>query len=354
MLAVLLVGSAGGIRAGVWQTEWISHNGHEYRMAAFAISWQGARDLAHSVGGYLVIVDDAAENEWLAGTFTAPHGPAFIGLMQVSLFDTFEEEPGYGWGWDLGPPLEGFKRWGQSEPDAVGDVAIMQTNGEWIDGSRSEVSAAIIERQPAPLPTRFEWRSADGGNGHEYEVVNIPGGLTWEEAIEGAVAHNGHLATITSFEEWHFVVRVALNHWPRATQSVWLGGAQEPGASGPTIGWRWITGEPFAFDFWCETFPLSDPSRNRVALHPAGCLRNWNPGDDPWGYVVEYGTEHYCPGDVTGDQLVGLDDLAGMLAAFGAHVGDPEWNPAADLDFSATVDLSDLAGLLGAFGDNCP
>lgn len=60
-----------------------------------------------------------------------------------------------------------------------------------------------------------------------------------------------------------------------------------------------------------------------------------------------------CLGDVTGDQVVDLADLAGLLSTFGLCAGDPAFIPAADLDGSLCVDLSDLAGVLGVFGSVC-
>ncbi len=61
-----------------------------------------------------------------------------------------------------------------------------------------------------------------------------------------------------------------------------------------------------------------------------------------------------CPADISGDGVVNLSDLAGLLAAFGACDGDPGYNAAADLDGSECIDLADLAGLLAEFGAVCP
>ncbi len=55
-------------------------------------------------------------------------------------------------------------------------------------------------------------------------------------------------------------------------------------------------------------------------------------------------------GDLDGDGDVDLADLATLLAAYGACVGDPNYNPDADFDESGCVDLSDLATLLANYG----
>ena len=58
---------------------------------------------------------------------------------------------------------------------------------------------------------------------------------------------------------------------------------------------------------------------------------------------------HYA-GDIDGDGDVDLADLATLLGAYGACVGDPDYNPDADLDESGCVDLIDLATLLADYG----
>jgi hypothetical protein len=59
-----------------------------------------------------------------------------------------------------------------------------------------------------------------------------------------------------------------------------------------------------------------------------------------------------CPGDLDGDNVVGLADLAVLLSHFGTVGGaDPEDG---DLNGDQNVDLSDLAILLSNFGTTCP
>ncbi len=60
-----------------------------------------------------------------------------------------------------------------------------------------------------------------------------------------------------------------------------------------------------------------------------------------------------CLGDVDGDGDTDLSDLAVLLGAYGACVGDSNYNPAADFDDSGCIDLSDLATLLGDYGCAC-
>ncbi len=64
--------------------------------------------------------------------------------------------------------------------------------------------------------------------------------------------------------------------------------------------------------------------------------------------------EAACPGDVDGNGMIDLADLAGLLAAFGTSSGDPGYNADADIDDNGMVDLADLAGVLAVFGLACP
>jgi hypothetical protein len=61
-----------------------------------------------------------------------------------------------------------------------------------------------------------------------------------------------------------------------------------------------------------------------------------------------------CPGNINGDPMANLTDLALLLPAFGACSGDANYFRAADTNFSGCIDLSDLAALLAMFGAQCP
>ncbi len=59
-----------------------------------------------------------------------------------------------------------------------------------------------------------------------------------------------------------------------------------------------------------------------------------------------------CDGDVTGDNVVDLNDLAVILASFGTPSGATRAD--GDLNYDGAVNLADLAVVLALFGTSCP
>ena len=60
---------------------------------------------------------------------------------------------------------------------------------------------------PGTMASPVQWSIADGGNGHYYEAVLVPEGISWTDAdlIASSKAGDWHLATISSAEENDFV-----------------------------------------------------------------------------------------------------------------------------------------------------
>jgi len=59
-----------------------------------------------------------------------------------------------------------------------------------------------------------------------------------------------------------------------------------------------------------------------------------------------------CPGDLNGDGVIDLIDLATLLAHYDTPSGADPWE--GDLDCDGDVDLSDLAALLAVYNTECP
>jgi FtsZ-binding cell division protein ZapB len=170
------------------------------------------------------------------------------------------------------------------------------------DGSIDDVyvyNRAINDAEVARLFNGgFEDTDGDGLT-DDYETGKlryqaIEGKFTWEEAKADAESKGGHLATITSEEEWHALERV-LGQVP---YGYYLGGTDEK-----TEGvWEWITNEVWNFTKWAKGEP-NDHSNPKYGdsedylqtwKETGDGNRNWN---DIWGvinphskgYILEFG-----------------------------------------------------------------
>jgi hypothetical protein len=240
-----------------------------------------------------------------------------------------------------------------------------------------------------------EWRVEDGGNGHWYQLRSS-GAITWPEANAQAIAHGGHLATVTTDAERQFIAAYLLSIPGSGESAVrrwgpWFGARQiRPSpASEPDGGWSWVTDEPWQFTSWGVNQPDNlcletgdDESYLSVGgsgmwndLPVNGCdndpvvsgMFEWSADCDQNG-LVDYGeivrgektdanangipdccesSAGCCPGDVDGDGAVNGIDLAIVLARWGGPSKD---YPNADANDDGTVDGADLAALLGAWG----
>ena len=58
-------------------------------------------------------------------------------------------------------------------------------------------------------------------------------------------------------------------------------------------------------------------------------------------------------GDVNGDGIVDIKDVAAVSKAFGSQPGMPQWNEAADINRDRKIDIKDVALVSRKFGSNC-
>jgi len=93
----------------------------------------------------------------------------------------------------------------------------------------------------------IQWPVSEGGNGHWYEAISAPNGISWLTAQQEAESAGGYLATLTSQAENDWVLGnfISQDSWIGAVQNV-----DSPDYSEPLGGWEWTTGEPFDFTFW--------------------------------------------------------------------------------------------------------
>lgn len=206
-----------------------------------------------------------------------------------------------------------------------------------------------------------------GGNGHEYEVIWSPGGISWKAAKHEAVARGGHLVTISSAGEGSFVAGLITspNVWYyRAYDSPyyagpWIGLGQGP-ASSPTETWEWVTGEPVSLTDWLPGDPddfdgIENGQENGVSYRGATIgSAGWSDSAGvKGGYVIEYGTPVIGSPQITdvravqraGTKLVDVHyDLAGISGPYSVRLEG-------SVNGGATWTLS-VASLSGDFGSS--
>jgi hypothetical protein len=162
-------------------------------------------------------------------------------------------------------------------------------------------------------------------NGHWYQAVQAPAGLTWYQARAASLAlthsgYPGHLITITSAAEQLFIERSL----PVARELYWWTGAYQdtsaPDYREPDGGWRWVTGEPFVYTNWYPRQPDNDGSGENVLEFDAKLGNLWNDFPD-WrpvsGYLVEFEPLTPPAGGSTAQVVVSPTSVVGGQTAVG-------------------------------------
>ena len=109
------------------------------------------------------------------------------------------------------------------------------------------------------------------------------------------------------------------------------------------------TSDDGAFD-WQVPNVYSAQARLRVVSRDAA----GNTGSDDSDADFTINGTPTCVGDLDGDSVIGLSDLGLMLSVYGTCVGDPAFDPAANIVAGACIDLSDVGLLLSVYGTACP
>ena len=141
-------------------------------------------------------------------------------------------------------------------------------------------------------------------DGHLYDAVAEDGGITWTDARAAAEAMSsgscqGYLASITTEAENNFILKEFQAVAPMIGIGYWIGGYQDPGTTPADAGWKWVSGEAFAFSPWVagapdDGGPLGDEDAIYFVSVSAGGFGGeigWddmNQSETAPGYVVEF------------------------------------------------------------------
>ena len=257
------------------------------------------------------------------------------------------------------------------------------------------IAATLAAGMLAHAQEAVQWRVEDGGNGHWYQFRTF-GQNCFLSNRDAAVAVGGHLMTANSEAEWIFVS----DHARQAGTLGFIIGAAGP-AHG-TMGWTWVTGEPWEYTAWggqppCGWGPYPNNGSSGYYLwtgacgnSPSGvllwddgaqfnqcngpamlCMVEWSADCNSDG-IVDYGQIHDgtfedanangvpdccdngvscdpCLGDLNDDGVVNGADISVLLGFWGL-TGK---GVAGDIVPDGTVNGADLAAVLGSWGE-CP
>ena len=224
--------------------------------------------------------------------------------------------------------------------------------------------------------TATEWRVADGGNGHWYQVSLQRG--SWNTSRVACEQLAGHLVTITSAGENTFVVQLG-------SSNLWLGASATESTGCTLTAWQWVTGEPMNYLNWAGGEPGLCAETCMQFASWGGYSGGWNNYFCDWsqapGYIIEWSADcnsdgivdygqilngqlsdtngngvpdvcevDSCPGDISGNNAVDGVDLAALLGMWGTS-GQGKFD--CDIDNDGLVGASDLAFVLSDWGP-CP
>jgi hypothetical protein len=182
---------------------------------------------------------------------------------------------------------------------------------------RLAAAALVVVATPWAVADPVQWTVESGGNGHWYELVQVPNGIGWAQAGAAAEASGGYLATLTSAPENSLAFSLAdvpavwyIDIWGSHI-GPWIGGY----LSGNT--WTWVNGEgAFSYTAWSPGEPNNfGGGEARAHLFSNGTL-GWNdiPPDTPIrGYLVEWTTAPVPEPANFGLMAAGLAGVAGLL-----------------------------------------
>jgi hypothetical protein len=282
------------VTSGGW-----TYDGTLYVAAPAYLNFAEAEAYAAALGGSLLTIDSAEENEWVRTVVSPELGTVWLGLS--------DREVESQWVW-LDGSESTFTNWHPNEPNrSSNDFAYISTNGLWYDASEGSAFRTVVELSGGTLPDglrpghdaryvldvtikdavaprgvelvglpeaggstdavvrqfgiRFSedldpfnvndagrqvWRFGD----HYYALTDAS--VSWHDAEAEATAAGGNLVRIDNSAE---------QAWIQATfgayGSLWTG-LTDAAIEGD---WQWSSGEPVTFTDWADGEPTTSSSQ---------------------------------------------------------------------------------------------
>ncbi len=223
-------------------------NGHYYKYFSLPMTWDDAEAFCRGLGGHLVTISDAAENE-------AVHAMMLTNEAHIWMGGNDRETEGSFY-WITGEPFI-YTNWADGEPSNGGGiqhVVQMYVNGQWDDGYTTDAQPFVCEWEPGTFALEPDLESATIYENHRYRLFTDA--CTWELAALTCQRMGGYLVTISGHEENDFVHGLSQNN------NIWLG-ASDILTEGT---FSWVNGEPFSFTYWSAGEP-NNGGGNQDGLH---------------------------------------------------------------------------------------
>ena len=250
-----------------------TYNGNEYRLTSSAVTWQEAQAEAEALGGNLVSINDAAEQQWIEDTFGGTK--RWIGFNDRATEGSFE--------WASGQEVT-YTNWANGTPDNFGrgeDLTLLLPSGRWNDVGGTQSLFGIIEigdSNPVGEMETFTY------NGNEYRLTAVTS--SWDVAQAEAESLGGNLVTINDAAEQQWLedtfggVRRWIGFNDRATEG----------------DFEWTSGQPVTYTNWANGTPDNfGRGEDFTLLLPSG---RWNDvgGNASLRGIVEIESQTNDPG----------------------------------------------------------
>ncbi len=207
-----------------YNTDYI-YNGRKYTLTNGAKTWEQAQFEALQMGGNLVTLNNAAEEQWLQSTF---------GTSQYFIIGLTDKNSEGNFTWISGEPVT-YSNWNSGEPNNAGGAENygMMNGPGWNDIPATSQYYGIIET--------VQWYEY---NGKRYTLTSDA--KTWEDAQLEAQKYGGNLVTINNVAEEQKLQSIF-----GTNQSFWIGLTDKASEGNFT----WINGEPVTYTNWHPNEP---------------------------------------------------------------------------------------------------
>ena len=254
-----------------------------YEIIPWTTGWYTAKADAEARGGHLATI--TSEEEW--NTICQLFSPEELKGTWLGATDAKSEGT---WQWVTGEPFT-YARWSAGEPNNWKDIehylGIQRVDSlPWNDFSEphKDVTKYLFEREDGIVPPASHNANNRSGAPKESHYEIIPCLAGWHAAKADAEARGGHLATVTSAEEWEEICQTFSQE---ELAGCWLGATDEASEGI----WQWVTGELFNYARWDSREPNNaNENEHFLAIKRKGSIP-WNDlpdnGPDATKYLLE-------------------------------------------------------------------